>query len=198
MRWLRQRAPRPPDPPPLLGVEIVVSNDLGCVVAIDRLNEQVSNVELVRLVLHYFAEVLYRCGQSDDGGPAAAVELRLAMARACTAASSDLLRAAGLGAPVTPHDGRPPSPAHRIQATLYFVSLSHRGMRAEFPERLPARLATGSVFLLMHEVLARLTPADCALLWKSLAHMQAMYGAGYAYTDAENLSFVPNEALGMG
>jgi hypothetical protein len=25
-----------------------------------------------------------------------------------------------------------------------------------------------------------------------------MYGAGYAYTDAENLSFVPNEALGMG
>jgi hypothetical protein len=198
MRWLRQRAPRPPDPPPLLGVEIFVTSDLGYAVEIDRLNEQVSNVELVRLVLHYFAEVLYRCGGSDDGRPAAAVELRLAMARACTEASTDLLRAAGLGAPVTVRDGRPTSPAHRIQATLYFVSLSHRGMRAEFPERLPARLATGSVFLLMHEVLARLAPADRALLWKSLAHMQAMYGAGYAYTDAENLSFVPNEALGMG
>jgi hypothetical protein len=55
-----------------------------------------------------------------------------------------------------------------------------------------------SVFVLIHEVLARLTQSDSVLLWKSLTHMQAMYSAGYAYTDAENLSLVPNEALGMG
>jgi hypothetical protein len=201
MRWLRQRASRPPESPPLLGVQIFVTDDLGYAVEIDRLNQQVGSVELVRLVLHYFAEVLYRCDGSDDGGPAAAVELRLAMARLCKEAApacTELLSAAGLGAAMTVHDRRPAGASHRIRATLYFVSLSHRRMRADFPEGLSGRLAACSVFALMQAVLEQLTPADCALLWKSLAHMQAMYAAGYAYSDAGNLAFVPNEALGMG
>ena len=202
MRWIRQRSPRRPEPPPLLGVQIFVTDDLAYAVEIDRLNEEVGNVELVRLVLHYFAEVLYRCGESHGSRRPPAIELRLAMARACASAprdSMELLSAAGLGGAVTVDGARPPAEAaHRIRATLYFVSLSHRGMRAEFPERLPARHTMCSVFVLIHEVLARLTPSDSLLLWKSLAHMQAMYAAGYAYTDAENLSLVPNEALGLG
>jgi hypothetical protein len=200
MRWIRQRSPRSPEPPPLLGVQIFVSDDLAYAVEIDRLNEQIGNVELVRLVLHYFAEVLYRCSASDGGRRPTAIELRLAMARACASTprdAMDLLGAAGLGGARTVDGARLATAAHRIRATLYFVSLSHRGMRVEFPERLPARHAMGSVFVLMHEVLARLTQSDSILLWKSLTHMQAMYAAGYAYTDAGNLSLVPNEALGM-
>jgi hypothetical protein len=201
MRWIRQRIPEPRKSPPLLGVQIFATDDHHYSVEIAWVNEQVGNVELVRLVLHYFAEVLYRFGDSRDGWRPAALELRLTMARVCRAAMparTDLLRAAGLGEAVTVDDGRPVKAAHRIQATLYFVSLSHRGMRAEFPERLPARHALCSVFVLIHDVLARLSPSDSALLWKSLSHMQAMYAAGYAYTDADNLSLVPNEALGMG
>jgi hypothetical protein len=201
MRWIRPRSHPQPDPPPLLGVQIFVTDDLAYAVEINRLNEEVGDVELVRLVLHYFAEVLYRCGRGPDGRRPTAVELRLAMARVChgePAAPMDLLSVAGLSGVITVHSERPVTAAHRIRATLYFVSLSHRGMRAEFPEQLPSRHTLGSVFVLMQEVLPRLTPADSVLLLKSLAHMQAMYAAGYSYTDAENVVRVPNEALGLG
>ena len=196
LRWLWTRRSRRPA---LVEARISVTDDHAYSVRTEPLNELAQSPEYVRLILHYYAQVLFNCGSGEETR-AAAVLLTEAMARvsgAPSGASSDVLRAARIDDVVRIEPLESSASVHEIRATLYFASFSDRLITTRFSDGITARQAVFSVFVLMQHCLRYMDARDLRTLWSSLDNMQRMYAAGYEYSDRDNLVLVPNEALGM-
>lgn len=185
--------------PPVLSARIVVGEDDTYGVRIRGFHERVGGEEYLRFLLHYYAEVLYYCAKGPRAVPATAETLQTVMRRvghALTAASGEALTAP-LGDALTIKDPSTIHSVRQIRTTLFRDRLAHRQLAAEFLGGVEAVEAATTVFAVLHECLRHLRDDERVTLGTALINMDRMYASGYAYWDLENVSLVPNEALGL-
>jgi hypothetical protein len=185
--------------PPLLSARVLVADDDTYGVRIDRLNDHLAGSEYLRLVLHYYAQVLFRCAASPGPWPAVGDNLQSIMRRVAVAlsdAAPEPLTEAGLDELTIKDPAQVPA-TREIRATLLLDRISRRQLTAEFMGDLAASEAAASVFVVIRECLRHLGDDERAELGRALLSMDQMYGAGYRSSDRENASHVPNEVMGL-
>lgn len=185
--------------PPLLSARVLVADGDTYGVRIDRFNEDLCGSEYLRLVLHYYAEVLFRCATLPGPWSAVGDSLRSMMRGVAVAlcdAAPEPLTGAGLDELTIKDPAQMPA-TREIRATLLLDRISRRQLTAEFMGDLAASEAAASVFVVIRECLRHLGDDERAELGRALLHMDRMYGAGYHSSDRKNASHVPNEVMGL-
>jgi hypothetical protein len=196
-RLLRRRRRRVM--PPLLSARVLVGDDDTFGIRVRHVNEPRDGSELVRFFLHYYAEVLFYCGRGPNASPTTAETLRSVVRRiasALAAEASEPLACASLQA-LNVKDPSLLQAMREIRATLFREGFSRRQFAAEFVGGVAAGEAATSVLALLRECLRHLCETERADLGKALLNMDQMHGTGYEYTDIDNVTLVPNEAMGL-
>jgi len=167
----------------------------------DRLHPDCQDPEYIRLVVHYYAKVLFNLGAEDDEMGASARRClgfmgTLLCYDICVASilEQDLLTLAGIGdtaSVVTPGKSH-----WKAEAVLYAVSVVQRHLTTDFPLSTTEQQSVFSVFVLIDSALKSLPEfKDRLILQEALRHAQAAYEAGEPWDDIQNLSRIPTRAV---
>ena len=189
----------PRELPPLLTARVLVADDDTYGVQIDRLGDNLTGSEYLRLVLHYYAQIRFRCATSPGPWSAVGDNLQALMRRVAVAlsdAAPEPLTGAGLDELTIKDPAQVPA-SREIRATLLLDRISRRELTTEFMGDLAATEAAASVFVVIRECLRHLDTDERTELGRALLGMDRMSGAGYRSSDRRNASHVPNEVMGL-
>lgn len=142
----------------LLTADIVVNGGNQFFVELEAYDPELKSPELVRLVLHYYAEILFTLSDEDPGVAAMATELTSLTSKALTSpleVECDVLAAAGLSDSVTLLDKQPVSRDDWAFAAL-FMTDDLRVVSADFSDELTIEQMVLSVLVLIQAVVDEL------------------------------------------
>ncbi len=181
----------------LLSARIIIDEDHRYSVSFRKHHPDLKMPEFARLVLHYYAKMLFNFDPADPKMALVADFLQAAMRNVLAQgirSDSDILQAADIG-DVARVVGLPPHNIPReITATLYFVSAIHRHIITNVPRNIYAQHAAFSVFALLQAALKEMDGVCLDILQKALSEMNARYESGESYSELSNLSVIPNMA----
>ncbi len=186
-----------PAPLPLLSARIVADEHHRYHVFFAEHHSQLQKLEFVRLVLHYYAKMLYNLSPSDPAMFESAQVLQTTMrsvVKAGLSDGSDVLALAGIQDVAALVTYIPTEDPRELTAMLYFTTVTRRHIKTWFPRNAYAQHLVFSVFVLLQAALKH-TDAECiAVMARSLRIMNERYESGVSFSKLSNLASIPNGA----
>lgn len=192
-KWILQRVRRLRK---LLTATIVVDENHCYFVSFDSHRLDLEPTELVRLLLHYYATMLFNPDPSDPEQAFGAHWLISAMRRVLDegiSPESDILLAARIDGIATIVSEPPTDIPRSIVAELYVRDMEQRLIWTEFPRNTYLQQLAFSVLVLLQEILKEIGPAEVCILERSLTLMNQAYEEA-DYSDIRSLAVVPTTA----
>lgn len=181
----------------LISVTIVTDEDHNYFVAFSKPHLQLQLPEFVRLILHYYAKILFNFDPSDPEMVQSATILRKMMDRVLTVGikrDSNILDVADISDVARIVSSRPNNVPRQIVATLFFVNTNRRNITTDIPPDIYAQHMVFSVMVLLQSILAEIDDDCINVLNRSLKNMHSSYDAGQSFSEMENLAVVPTTA----
>ena len=182
----------------LLSASIVTDEDHRYFVSFSRHHPHLKLPEFVRLILHYYAKILFNFDLSDPQMSQSASNLKNMMdsilARGIRK-DSNILQAADIHDAAMMVSSPPTNVLREIVATLFFVNTTQRHITTDIPGNIYAQQMVFSVIALLQAVLREMDQEYIDVLNRSLANMNAAYNSGQSYSDIKNLEAVPTSAF---
>ena len=181
----------------LLSATIIISEDHRYFVSFERHDPDLQMTEFVRIVLHYYAKMLFIPDPSESEIAEAAVFLRDAMQHVIDdgiSTDSNIFRAADIDDVAELVESPPADIPRKIVADLYFVSAVQRHITTEIPPNVYMQETIFSVLALLQAALKELGEENARVLHRSLSRMNELYASGHDYTDVQNVSRIPTSA----
>ena len=188
---------REPSLTKLLSARIVTDEDHSYFVSFSRHHLKLQMPEFVRIVLHYYAKVLFNFDPYDSEMRRSAAMLKRMMRSAVVKGiqrDSNVLKLANIDDEATMVSTPPINVAGEIVVTLFFVDAIQRHITTDIPGNVNAQHMVFSVMVLLQASLRELDVEGLDVLNRSLANMNETYDSGASYFDMENLAVVPTQA----
>jgi len=182
----------------LLAVKIVADEDHRYFVSFRPLHPELKEPEYIRLMMHYYAKMLFNFDTASPDGRQAATILRGmmdAVLQGGLAPDAGVLEVAEIDDVVSIVSTSPRNRPREIAATLYFVDTIRRHIVTEFPQDTYLQHLAFSVMVLLQATLRQVGHDSIEVLQRALANMNAAYDSGQSYSSLENLVTVPASAF---
>lgn len=182
----------------LLSARIVTDEDHRYFISFSKHHTQLQLPEFVRLILHYYAKMLFNFDLSHPEMSQSAFILKN-MVHSVLAKGirkdSNILQAAGIDDVAMMVSSPPRNVPREIVATLSsFVNTTQRHITTDIPRNVYAQHTVFSVMALLQAVLREIDQECIDVLNRSLASMNAAYDSGQSYSDMRNLAAIPTRA----
>jgi len=197
MGLLKKLFGREPSLTKLLSARIVTDEDHSYFVSFSKHHPKLQMPEFVRIVLHYYAKVLFSFDPYDSEMRRSAAMLKRMMRSVVVKGierDSNFLKVANIDDVATMVSTPPANVPREIVGTLFFVDAIQRHMTTEIPRNAYAQHIVFSVIVLLQASLRELDEEGIDVLNRSLANMNETYDSGVSYFDMESLTVVPTEA----
>ncbi|OGP98170.1 MAG: hypothetical protein A2Z51_08880 [Deltaproteobacteria bacterium RBG_19FT_COMBO_52_11] len=167
-----------------------------------RHHSQVQPFEYVRLLLHYYARVLFLFDPAKEQMVQSANGLKEMMGvifgkRVDT--DCDVLQRAGIDGTVTLVAAEPGKNRREIITTLYYLSINlMKGelyLKADIPKDVSVQHMIYSVPALLQSLLPELDGRSVNVLNYAMGEMNKAYDAGKSFSELPNMSSIPTESF---
>ena len=188
---------REPERMKLLSATIIADEHHRYFVSFEGHHPDLQMTEFVRIVLHYYAKMLFIPDPSEPEVAESAIFLQDAMQKVLDdgiSKDSNILRAADIDDVADLVEAPPTNIPRKIVADMYFVSAVRRHITTEIPRDVYMQQTAFSVFALLQAALKELDEENVRLLGRALTRMNELYASGQDYTDLQNLSAIPTAA----
>jgi len=159
-------------------------------------SENFSEVEYVRLFLHYYAKILCNFDPSDAMMKSFALFLKQKVTDLLLhkfTSSLNILEKADIDDVVKIIKSKP-TKYKTIEARFIFNN-DRRAITTIFQNNITCNLLLFSIFVLLQEIVHLLSERNIHLLFMSLKYMQNKYEQGIDFSNVNNLIILPNEAF---
>lgn len=181
----------------LLSARIVTDENHRYFISFSKLHPQLQLPEFVRLILHYYAKMLFNFDPSDPEMSQSAFILKN-MVHSVLAKrirqDSNILQSADIDDIAMVVSSPPRNVPREIAATLLFVNTTQRRITTDIPRNVYAQHMVFSVMALLQAVLREIDAECIDVLNRSLTNMNAAYDSGQSYSDMQNLAAIPTRA----
>ena len=181
----------------LLSARIVTDEDHRYFISFSKHHPQLQLPEFVRLILHYYAKMLFNLHPSHPEMSQSAFILKN-MVHSVLAKGIrkdfNVLKAADIDDVAMMVSSPPRNVPREIVATLLFVNTMQRHITTDIPRNVYAQQMVFSVMALLQAVLREIDQECIDVLNRSLANMNAAYDSGESYSDMQNLAAIPTRA----
>jgi hypothetical protein len=181
----------------LISVTIVTDEDHSYFVAFCKHHPQLQLPEFVRLVLHYYAKILFNFDPSDQEMAQSASILRKMMDKVLAIGikkDTNVLGVADISDVVKIVSLKPHNVPRQIAATLFFVNTTQRNITTDIPQNVYAQQIVFSVMVLLQSILTEIDENCISVLNRSLKNMHSAYDGGQSFSEIQNLAAVPTTA----
>lgn len=181
----------------LVSTDIVVDEDHNYHVTFASHHPDLRDSELVRLVLHYYAKMLFNFDPSDPNMSFSATMLNGMMATLVQHGiekGTDVFKAAHVTDSARMVAAPPGNVPRTIKATMYFVDPIQRHITTKIPRKTYVQQMVFSVAALLQATIDKLPPEEIAVMGRSLGYMTAAYASGEDRAEPQNLLRIPSVA----
>lgn len=197
MKFLKKLLGLEPNLIKLISATIVTDEDHNYFVTFSKHHPQLQLPEFVRLMLHYYAKILFNFDPLDPEMAHSATILRKLMDTVLATGikkDTNILDVADISDVVTIVSSKPDNFPREILATLFFVNTSQRHITTDIPQNIYAQHTVFSVMVLLQSILGEVD-SDCInVLNQSLRNMQSAYDSGQSFSEMQNLANIPTTA----
>ena len=197
MKFLKKLLGLEPNLIKLLSARIVTDEDHRYFISFSKHHAQLRLPEFVRLILHYYAKMLFNFDPSHPEMSQSALILKSLVHLVLTEGlhkDSNILEAAGIDDVAMIVSSPPKNAPREVVATLFFVNTTQRHITTDIPTSVYAQHMVFSVMALLQAVLREIDEECIDVLNRSLASMNAAYDSGQSYSDMGNLAAIPTRA----
>jgi hypothetical protein len=205
LEWLKRILGLGPNWVRVVSARISADEEYRYFVSLNRHHSQVRPFEYVRLLLHYYARVLFLFDPAKEEMVQAANRLKEMMgAIFCRRvdAACDILQRAGIGGEMTLVTSEPQKNRREIITTLYYYSIhilkGELYLKADIPKDASIQHMVFSVPALLHAILPELDERSVNVLNYAVREMNKAYDAGRSFSDLQNMSAIPREGFDAG
>ena len=181
----------------LLSARIVTDEDHRYFVSFSKHHPQLQLPDFVRLILHYYAKMLFNFDPADPEMAQSGLILKNIVDSVLAKGirkDSNIFQAADIDDVAMMVSSTPRNALREIVATLFFVNTIQRHITINIPKNVYAQHVVFSVIALLQATLTEIDGECINVLNRSLANMNAAYDSGQSYSDMENLPGVPTRA----
>jgi len=181
----------------LLSARIVTDEDHRYFISFSKHHPQLHPPEFVRLILHYYAKILFNFDSSDPEMSQSAFMLKNMIQSLLDKGirkDSSILQEADIDDVAKIVTSPPRNMPRQIVATLFFVDTTRRHITTDIPRNAYAQHMVFSVVALIQAALIELDHDCIDVLNRSLSSMNEAYDSGQSYSDMQNLVAVPTGA----
>lgn len=181
----------------LISARIVTDEDYRYFISFSKHHPQLQTPEFVRLILQYYAKILFIFDPSNPELSQSASILKnmiqLLLDKGIKQ-DSNILHDANIDDVAKMVSSSPENLPREIVATLYFVDTTQRHIKTNIPRNAYAQHLVFSVAALIQAALVELDQDCINVLNHSLSAMNEAYDSGKSYADMQNLAAIPTEA----
>lgn len=181
----------------LLSARILTDEDHRYFISFHKHHPQLQLPEFARLILHYYAKVLFNFDPSDPEMSQSAFILKNMIRSVLDEGihkDSNMLQNADIDDVATMVSSAPGNKPREIVATLFFIDTTHRHITTDIPRNVSAQHMVFSVMALIQAALNELDQDCIDVLNRSLSSMNEAYDSGQSYSDMQNLAAIPTSA----
>lgn len=181
----------------LISATIVADEDHNYFVTFSKYHSQLQLPEFIRLVLHYYAKILFNFDPSNLEMAQSATILRKMLDEVLAVGikkDTNILEVAGISDVARIVALRPHNVPRQIVATLFFVNTTQRHITTDIPQNVYAQHAVFSVMAQLQAILTEIDDDCIEVLNQSLKNMHSAYDAGQSFSEMQNLAAVPTNA----
>ena len=171
-------------------------------VSLIRYHSQVQHFEYVRLLLHYYARVLFLFDPANEEMVQSANRLKEMMSAIFGRRvdhGCNILQRAGIDGKMTLVTSEPQKNRREIITTLYYLSINllkgELYLKADIPKDATVQQMVYSVPALLQSILPELDGRSVNVLNYAVREMNKAYDAGKSFSDLHNMSAIPTEAF---
>lgn len=178
----------------LLSARIVTDEDHRYFISFSKHHPQLQLPEFVRLILHYYAKILFNLDPSDPEMAQSALILKnmiQSLLDKGIGKDSNIFRDAEIDDVAETVSSPPGNMPREIVATLLFVDTTRRHITTDIPRNAYAQHMVFSVAALIQATLIQLDQDCIDVLNHSLSNMNKAYDSGHSYSDMKNLAAIP-------
>jgi len=182
----------------LLSAHIVTNEEHRYFISFSRHHPQLQEPEFIRLILHYYAKILFNFDPSDQEMSQSALILRNMMDAVLAKGirkDTIIFQSANIDDVAKIVSSPPRNVPREIIATLFFVNTTQRHLATDIPRNVYAQHMVFSVIALLQATLKEIDQEWIDILNESLINMNLAYDSGKSYSDIKNLGAVPNKAF---
>jgi hypothetical protein len=182
---------------PLVSAQIHADEDHHYYISLQRHHPQVQPFEFVRLLLHYYARVLFLFDPSDARMIQSArglIDLMRIIFSRRVDAECNVLQRGGIHGNITLVSSEPEK-GRAISATLYYLSRDKLYLQVSIPREASLDHVVYSVPALLECILAELDARSVNVLNYAVGRMNEAYQEGKNFSELRNLSEIPVEAF---
>ena len=200
--WLKRMLGLGPNWVRVVSACISADEEYRYFVSLMRHHSQVQPFEYVRLLLHYYARVLFLFDPAKEQMVQSANGLKEMMGvifgkRVDT--DCDVLQRAGIDGTVTLVAAEPGKNRREIITTLYYLSINlMKGelyLKADIPKDVSVQHMIYSVPALLQSLLPELDGRSVNVLNYAMGEMNKAYDAGKSFSELPNMSSIPTESF---
>jgi len=202
LEWLKRILGLGPNWVKVVSARISVDEECRYFVSLIRHHSQVRPFECVRLLLHYYAWVLFLFDPAKEEMVQSANRLKEMMSAIFTRrvdAAGNVLQRAGIDGKMTLVTSEPQKNRREIIATLYYLSIhilkGELYLKADIPKDASIQHMVFSVPALLQSILPELDGRSFNVLNYAVGEMNKAYDAGKSFSDLHNMSAIPKEAF---
>lgn len=180
---------------PLLKATIDIDENNNASVELKKLHPDLANYEYARLVLHYYAKILFNFDPKQPESNAAYLFLLTAIDNISNAAlnnTSDILMLADIDDVV--QFRKPKGECYRYIADFFSVSSVRRHIKTKIPCKVYLQQMSFSVPILIHGVLQYLNDSGIEIMKLAFKEMNKQYYSGVDIRKMESINSVPISA----
>jgi len=197
MGFLRKLLGLEPNLIKLISTRIVTDEAHRYFISFSKHHPQLQLPEFVRLILHYYAKILFNFDPSDPEMFQSAFILKnmiqLLLDKGIRK-DSNILQDADMDDVAKIVSSPPGNMPREIVATLFFVDTTQRHITTDIPINVYAQHMVFSVVVLIQAALIELDQDCISVLNRSLSAMNEAYDSGKSYSDMQNLAAIPTGA----
>jgi hypothetical protein len=181
----------------LISARIVTDEDHRYFISFSKHHPQLQLPEFVRLILHYYAKILYNFDPSDPEMLQSAFMLKNMIQSLLDKGirkDSNILQDAEIDDVAKIVSSSPGNMPREIVATLFFVDTTRHHITTDIPRNAYVQHMVFSVAALIQATLIELDQDCIDVLNLSLSNMNDAYDSGQSYSDMQNLAAIPTTA----
>lgn len=181
----------------LVSARIVTDEDQQYFISFSKHHPQLQLPEFVRLILHYYAKILFNFDPSDTEMSQSAFILKnmiQSLVDKGIRKDSNILQDAEIDDVAKMVSSTPGNLPREIVATLFFVDTTRRHIATDIPRNAYAQHMVFSVAALIQATLYELDQDCIDVLNRSLSNMNQAYDSGQNCSDMQNLAAIPTVA----
>jgi hypothetical protein len=205
LEWLKRILGLGPNWVRVVSARISADEEYRYFVSLNRHHSQVQPFEYVRLLLHYYARVLFIFDPAKEEMIQSANRLKEMMGAIFARrvdADCDTLQRAGISGEMTLVTSKPQKNRREIITILYYHSINFlKGelyLKAGIPKDASIQHVVFSVPALLQSILPGLDERSINVLNYAVREMNKAYDAKRSFSDLQNMSAIPREAFDAG